>query len=163
MKKKFFALVFMIGIGCAFGEVPPLEGLGWHWNNGYTTHGKTFYNVDEAYREQEGWAVIQNHSLRYWLYDPDTYMDGNTQQFYDKFVPIWLEDMGLVVDYNFSSFDTYSAAKCPIAASVQDLMKRRGRRLCVQLAFPLACIYEASADWAEWKIYTMFLREQEYY
>ena len=151
MKKKLLILYFLFMTFAVFAEEPPIESGGWHWDSGVTLNGKWFYDVSESYKEQDGWAYIEGFGkIHYWLYDTYTYHDGYRKSIVDRYVPVWIESMGYVID--FDHMRRVNPNK-DLASSVKALMKQRNCDVSVALitrdpAYPYVVInnYDKDSD-----------------
>ncbi len=107
----------------------PMYGL--HFTKDIELKGRWFCRSEyaDSYREQDGYAVILEHKMHYWLYDTISYHKGNTSAIY-HIVPRWLENIGYIIDY-----DTISVSyPNPILAdSTKALMKQRRCNVSVAL------------------------------
>lgn len=127
----FFAILFICRSSILFAENSPIGSLGWHWDSGQLLNGKYFYDVDQSYREQDGWAYIEGHGkIHYWLYDTYSYHDGNGSYLMDIYIPKWIESMGYVIDFDHM---TRYSPNPSLASSVKTLMKQRGCDVSVAL------------------------------
>lgn len=164
--KRIFTLGILLAV-CALGvfaEQPPIASGGWNWENGVNLNGKTFYDVDKAYKEQDGWAYIEGHGkLHYWLYDSYSYLNGDVSLLMDKCIPTWIESMGYTID--FDHIKTYSPNNV-LASSVKNLMKQRWCDVSVSLVtsnpydpYVVVNNYDANKDYYWTAIYPLITDE----
>ncbi len=133
MKKKLLIilpLLVIFNIANIIAEEPPIASGGWYWDSGINLNGKWFYEVSESYNEQDGWALVLGRKLHYWLYDTYTYHNGYGKSIIDKYVPIWIESMGYVIDFDHIR---HVSPNNDLASSVKALMKQRGCDVSVAL------------------------------
>lgn len=138
MKLKFL-MITLIGLFITFSVIAEAGPMASRYTDGYRI-------LAEAYREQDGYAIVTGRKLHYWLYDSITYKNrhgGDTSIIYNQVIPKWLEDMGYVIDYdNIYVVENNTA----LANSVRMLMKQRGTDISVTLITDVnpnyACINE---------------------
>lgn len=133
--KKPLSIIVTVFLFCItlnlFAEEPPIKSGDWHWDNGITLKGKRFYFVAESYKEQDGWAYIEGYGkIHYWLYDTYTYHDGDGSFLINSYVPVWIESMGYVID--FDHMRRVNPNK-DLASSVKALMTQRNCDVSVAL------------------------------
>ena len=98
-KSIILTLILVLFALPAFSEDGPIKSGGWYWENGCTLNGKTFYEVADSYREQDGYAHVEGFgTLHYWLYDTYSYHNGNGRDILAKFVPDYVESLGYKLD-----------------------------------------------------------------
>lgn len=113
-------------------NAPPIASSGWYWEDGITLKGEVFTSVAKSYREQEGYAVVLNEALHYWLYDTYTYHDGDIYNLLVTYIPIWIEKIGYVIDYDNS--EEY-APNNDLANGVKILMQQRECDVSVTIVY----------------------------
>lgn len=91
-----------------------------------TLHGKTFYSSQElcdSFKEQDGYAMVNDRKLHYWLYDTYSEHKGDGDFIINKVIPKWVERLGYVID--FDNIEIYKP-NTNLANSVKMLMRQRG-------------------------------------
>ena len=133
MKNKCLPImVFFIFVSAvSFAQEAPMKG--WKFNTANVTlNGRMFWNIQypESWREQEGFALVSGQKIQYWLYDSYSYHNGKADVIYNRIVPLWVERMGYVIDFdNIKEFNPNP----DIASSVKALMTQRGADVSVTL------------------------------
>ena len=119
MKKKLISLLVLF-LFCfsikLFAEEGPISSGCWKYPEGTILNGRSFTDVAESYREQNGWAYIEGQGkVHVWLYDTRTYFHGDDPWnfdsenievdtdkdlvvFFKNYVPSWIEKMGYSID-----------------------------------------------------------------
>ena len=123
MKKIIFLAYLLFLSVFMFSEEPPIKSGDWHWDDPITLNGQLFYDASETYIEQDGWAFIENFGkIHYWLYNSYAYWDGYIDILTNRCIPVWLETMGYVIDYDNIR---HVYPNDSLASSVKSLMKHR--------------------------------------
>lgn len=119
MKKKLVvaaAALLMAAVPC-FAEKSPMRVTG-------------FFEGIRTYKEQDGYAIVLERKLHYWLYDTYTYHNGNGFEVCNQVIPRWIESMGYVIDFDNMHITNPNTV---LANSVKALMKQRGCDVSVTL------------------------------
>ncbi|MDR1929886.1 MAG: hypothetical protein LBQ44_04565 [Treponema sp.] len=135
--KTLFLILFYVSAVCGIyaqygGTSAPMEGWKFSGVIGPTLNGR-YFSVDEyaeSYREQDGYAIVQGKSTYFFLYDTNTYHDGDGGDIINRVIPSWVEKMGYVID--FDNIKEYKPNQ-NLASSVRALMQQRGCDISVTL------------------------------
>lgn len=131
MKRFAFLCILVLGLH-AFSEEGPIKSQGWYWYEDQYFDGKLLKSneIPRSYREQGGYAIVNNRKIWYWLYDTYTYYKGNRDKLYNVYLPSWVEYKRFAID--FDNIRVISPNE-ELAASVKQLMQQRGCDVSVAL------------------------------
>jgi hypothetical protein len=149
MKKIVVLIVFFFISFNVFAQRTNIEEKSpmslWKYDFSVTLNGRTFgmYEVPQSWREQSGYALVNERKLFYWLFDTISYHDGEADEIYNKFLPYWVEKLGYVIDYD--NIEVYNSNP-NLASSVKSLMQQRGCDVSVTITTGLIGPIEYDID-----------------
>ena len=131
MKKIIIGSILFLITFSLFAQESPMRG--WQFNNfSVELNGRRFsqHQYAESWQEQSGYAIVQGVRRQYWLYDSYTYRNGIANELFNLVIPIWVEKMGYVIDFDNIQ---YIYPNPDLATSVKALMAQRGADVSVTL------------------------------
>ena len=132
MKKTFLSItLFIVFISASvYAQRVNIEkkapASGWVFTErSVTLNGRRFNKreLSQSWREQSGYAMVNNRRLFFWLYDTISYHGGNADQIYNRYLPDWVEGMGYTINYD--DIRVYDPNP-DLASSIKALMQQRG-------------------------------------
>ena len=158
MNKKylFFTFALFFVSFASFAQEAPMSG--WRFNSfSVELNGRRFgqYQYAESWREQEGYAIVLEQRMKYWLYDTYSYRSGIADELLNYVLPQWVEGMGYVIDFdNILKINPNN----DLASSVKALMTQRGADISVTLYSNLLYVnnYDRSTGIYSTTIYPLY-------